>query len=233
MRYNRVITGIFKSRPNRFIAICEVTDPDTGESAETRCHVKNTGRCREILVEGCRVILEISDNPDRKTRYDLIAAYKGRRLINIDSQVPNDVAVEALTSGKIIPGLKDIRREVTHGESRIDIFAEGKKGTFIEVKGVTLENDGVVLFPDAPTERGVKHLNTLIRCVDEGYDAYILLIVQMSDVGYFIPNYETHEEFGIKLKEAYDKGVHILAYDCVVTEDSISIGKEVEVRFRG
>ena len=232
MRYNRVITGIFKSRPNRFIAICEVTGPDTGESAETRCHVKNTGRCREILVEGCKVILEISDNPDRKTKYDVIAAYKGDRLINIDSQVPNDVAVEALSEGKIIPGLKNIKREVAHGESRVDIFADGKKGTFVEVKGVTLERDGVVLFPDAPTERGVKHLNTLMRCVEEGYDAYVLLVIQMSGVDYFIPNYETHEEFGIKLKEAHDKGVNILAYDCVVTEDSISIGKEVEVRFR-
>ena len=195
-------------------------------------HVKNTGRCREILVEGCKVILEISDNPERRTRYDLIAAYKGSRLINIDSQVPNDIAEEALSKGKVIPGLRNIRREVPHGESRVDIFAEGEKGTFIEVKGVTLERDGVVLFPDAPTERGVKHLNTLMRCVEEGYDAYVLLIIQMSDVDYFIPNYETHEEFGIRLKEAHDRGVHILAYDCMVTEDSISFNREVEVRFR-
>ena len=120
-----------------------------------------------------------------------------------------------------------------HGDSRVDIFAEGDRGTFIEVKGVTLEKDGVVMFPDAPTERGVKHLNTLMKCIEDGYDAYVFLVVQMSDVDYFIPNYETHEEFGIKLEEAHDKGVHVIAYDCDVTEDSISIGKEVEVRFRG
>ena len=226
MRYEHVTTGTFLSRPNRFIAFCEIG----GEVC--KCHVKNTGRCKEILVKGCKVILEVSDNPNRKTKYDVIAAYKGDRLINIDSQVPNDVAEEALSEGRVIPGLTNIRREVTHGESRVDIFAEGKKGTFVEVKGVTLERDGIVLFPDAPTERGVKHLNTLMRCVDEGYDAYVLLVIQMSDVDYFIPNYETHEEFGIKLKEARDKGVHILAYDCVVTEDSITLGKEVEVRFR-
>ena len=226
MRYEHVTTGTFLSRPNRFITFCEIG----GEVCT--CHVKNTGRCKEILVKGCKVILEVSDNPNRKTKYDVIAAYKGDRLINIDSQVPNDVAEEALSEGRVIPGLTNIRREVTHGESRVDIFAEGKKGTFVEVKGVTLERDGIVLFPDAPTERGVKHLNTLMRCVDEGYDAYVLLVIQMSDVDYFIPNYETHEEFGLKLKEARDKGVHILAYDCVVTEDSITLGKEVEVRFR-
>ena len=226
MKYENITSGTFISRPNRFIA-----KVDIGGNMET-VHVKNTGRCKEILVKGCRVILEESSNPNRKTKYDLVAAYKGDRLINIDSQVPNDVAEEALAEGKVIPGLKNIRREVIHGESRVDIFAEGKKGTFVEVKGVTLERDGIVLFPDAPTERGVKHLNTMMRCVEEGYDAYVLLVIQMSDVDYFIPNYDTHEEFGIKLKEAYDKGVHILAYDCIVTEDSISIGKEVEVRFR-
>lgn len=226
MRYGRVIAGTFISRPNRFIAIVDL------DGVETRCHVKNTGRCREILIPGCKVILEISDNPERKTGYDVIAAYKGNRLINIDSQIPNDIAEEALREKNIIPGLSNIRREVRHGDSRIDIFAEGERGTFIEVKGVTLEKNGVVLFPDAPTERGMKHLNTLIKCVEEGYDAYVFLVIQMSDVDYFIPNYETHEEFGIKLKEAYDKGVKIIAYDCIVTEDSITADREVEVRFR-
>ena len=227
MRYEHIVTGTFISRPNRFIAYCEIN------GRTEKCHVKNTGRCREILVEGCRVILGISDNPERKTKYDVIAAYKGDRLINIDSQVPNDVVFEALTEKGIIPGLRNIRREVTHGDSRVDIFAEGERGTFIEVKGVTLEKDGAVMFPDAPTERGVKHLKTLMKCIEEGFDAYVFLVVQMSDVDYFIPNYETHEEFGIKLEEAHDKGVHVIAYDCDVTEDSISIGKEVEVRFRG
>ncbi len=225
MRYQKIVHGTFIERPNRFIAYCEV------DGKREKCHVKNTGRCKEILVEGCKVILSVSDNPERKTKYDVIAAYKGERLINIDSQVPNDVAEEALIRG-LIPGLTNIRREVTHGDSRIDICAEGKKRTFIEVKGVTLEKDGVVMFPDAPTERGVKHLNSLMGCVDEGNDAYILLVIQMSNVDYFIPNYSTHEEFGIKLKEAADHGVHVLAYDCDVTEDSITLGREVEVRFR-
>ena len=172
MKYENITSGTFISRPNRFIA-----KVDIGGNIET-VHVKNTGRCKEILVKGCRVILEESSNPNRKTKYDLVAAYKGDRLINIDSQVPNDVAEEALAEGKVIPGLKNIRREVTHGESRVDIFAEGKKGTFVEVKGVTLERDGIVLFPDAPTERGVKHLNTMMRCLEEGYDAYVLLVIQ-------------------------------------------------------
>lgn len=226
MKYKNVTTGIFLSRPNRFIAYVDV------DGTVQKCHVKNTGRCKEILIEGVKVILEKSSNPERKTGYDLIAAYKGDRLINIDSQVPNAVVAESLPSLGIIKDLRSIRREVTHGDSRFDIFADADTPTFIEVKGVTLEDDGVVLFPDAPTERGLKHLRGLMKAVEEGYDAYVFLLVQMRSVEYFIPNYETHEEFGIVLKEASERGVHVIAYDCIVEEDSISIGDPVQVRFR-
>ena len=226
MRYSNVISGTFLERPNRFIAKVEI------DGRVETCHVKNTGRCREILEKGCRVILSVSDNPDRKTAYDLVAAYKGSRLINIDSQVPNAVVEECLPSLGLIKGLRSIKREVTYGNSRFDIFCEADRPTFVEVKGVTLENDGVVLFPDAPTERGVKHLKELIQCVKDGYDAYLFLLVQMSDVEYFTPNYDTHEEFGTVLKDASDNGVRIIAYDCAVEEDSIKAKDPVRVVFR-
>lgn len=234
MKYDRVISGTFIDRPNRFIANVRIqgegNEPDS--YPVVRCHVKNTGRYKEILVEGCKVVLQRSDSIGRKTAYDVIAAYKGDRLVNIDSQAPNTVVAEGLPRIGIVPGLGSIRREVKHGDSRIDILAEGERKCFVEVKGVTLEKDGVVLFPDAPTERGLKHLDNLIRCVDEGYDACVLLLIQMSDVNYFMPNYETHEAFGKRLKEASDRGVKVIAYDCSVTEDSIEIGNPVEVRFR-
>ena len=225
MRYDNIIHGRFISRPNRFIALCEV------DGKVERCHVKNTGRCKELLVEGSTVILQISDNPDRRTRYDLIAVYKGNLLINMDSQIPNPVVEEALPSLGVIHDIHNIRREVTHGDSRFDIYAEGDKGCFIEVKGVTLEDDGIVLFPDAPTERGLKHVEGLIRCVEEGYDAYIIFVIQMKGVRYFTPNYDTHPKFGYALERAQEKGVNILAYDCTVTESSIVLDEPVEIRF--
>lgn len=226
MRYGRTLRAEFVDRPNRFIANVILN----GE--RVTCHVKNTGRCRELLIKGATVILQVSDNPQRKTKYDIIAVYKGGRLINIDSQVPNAVVEEGLPGIGLIPGLKTLRREVFHGDSRFDLYAEAEKECFIEVKGVTLERDGTVMFPDAPTERGVKHLKGLMRCIDEGYDAYLFLLIQTSDVDHFTPNYETHEEFGIVLEQAAEKGVHVVAYDCDVTEDSISLGKEVGIRFR-
>ncbi|MBQ7702340.1 MAG: DNA/RNA nuclease SfsA [Candidatus Methanomethylophilaceae archaeon] len=232
MKYDRVIQGTFMDRPNRFIANVRIKCEGDVPDPVVRCHVKNTGRCREILVEGSRVILEESNNPERKTRYDLIAVYKGDRLINIDSQVPNAVVAESLPSLGLIGGLKIIRREVTYGNSRFDIYAEGYRKCFIEVKGVTLEKDGVVLFPDAPTERGLKHIHELEMAAKDGYDAYIILLVQMSDVRYFIPNYETHREFGEALEHASKNGVIVKAYDCIITEDFITIGKPVEIRFR-
>ena len=225
MKYQNVTTGTFLSRPNRFIAYVDVN------GSVQMCHVKNTGRCRELLIEGVKVILEKASNPDRRTPYDLIAVYKGERLVNIDSQVPNDVVAESLGSLGLIDGLRTIRREVTYGDSRFDIYAEGERKCFIEVKGVTLEDDGVVMFPDAPTERGLKHLRELENAVRDGYDAYILLLVQMSDVRYFIPNYATHREFGEALEHASRNGVHVVCYDCDLTEDSISIGNPVEIRF--
>lgn len=226
MRYSNVTTGTFIERPNRFIAKVEIDG-----KIET-CHVKNTGRCKELLIKGAKVVLEIASNPERKTKYDVIAVYKGKRLINIDSQVPNAVVYESLASTGMIKGIKNIKREVTYGDSRIDIFVEADKDTFVEVKGVTLERDGVVLFPDAPTERGVKHVNELMKAVKDGYDAIVFLLVQMSNVDYFTPNYETHEEFGKVLEKASKNGVRIVAFDCVVNEDSIELGRPIGIRFR-
>ena len=224
MRYDRVTTGTFIERPSRFIAMVEIN------GIITKCHVKNTGRCKELLVKGSTVVLQESNDPDRKTRYDVIAVYKGELLINMDSQIPNAVVEESISKLGLIEGLRTTRREVTHGDSRFDIYAEGERECFIEVKGVTLENDGIAMFPDAPTERGLKHVEGLIRCVEEGYDAYIIFVIQMKGVKYFTPNYETHPEFGYALKKASENGVRILAYDCNVTESSIVLNEPVEIR---
>ena len=224
MRYSHVITGIFGSRPNRFIAYCEV-----GGNTE-RCHVKNTGRCRELLVNGAKVYLSISDNPKRSTRYDLIAVMKGGRLINMDSQIPNDVAEEGLHKIPMFSDVTDIRREFTYGDSRIDIMAEGSgKKYLIEVKGVTLEDNGVVRFPDAPTERGVKHIKELVKSLKDNYIPCLLFVIQMDDVRYFEPNRSTDPAFADALKEAAEAGVNILAYTCTVTPDSIELKDPVEV----
>jgi len=219
MKYEKIIEGKFISRPNRFIAYVEI------EGKAEIAHVKNTGRCKELLTEGARVFLEVSSNPERKTKYDLIAVYKGDILINMDSQAPNKVALEFIKeqfkNAKIKP-------EYTYGNSRIDIYAEkdGKK-SLIEVKGVTLENNGIAMFPDAPTERGIKHINELIRARDDGYDSYILFVIQMKGIKEFKPNYKTHKEFGEALKGAENAGVKILAYDCIVTPDTLKIDAPV------
>jgi len=227
MRYNRVITGTFISRPNRFIAKVEIND-----KVET-VHVKNTGRCREILIPGTKVVLYDSDNPARKTRYDLIAAYKGDILINIDSQAPNAAFKEFIPESGLFGDDPIIHPEYTHGDSRFDFYIEdGERRCFVEVKGVTLEFDGVCMFPDAPTERGVKHLRGLIEALEEGYECYIALVVQMKGMRYFTPNYATHEEFGTVLQEAYGKGVRILVYDCLNTEDSMAVDSPLPFRFR-
>ena len=227
MNYKNIHSGKFISRPNRFIANVEI------DGQVQVCHVKNTGRCKELLVPGCRVYLEKSDNPNRKTLYDLVAVEKGKRLINMDSQAPNKAVGEWLNS--VCPFGKDMSAfaEKTFGNSRFDFCIKSNKTDrtiFLEVKGCTLENDGVVLFPDAPTERGVKHINELCRCVELGYEAVILILVQMSDVRYFTPNYETHPQFGEALKKAKEKGVTILCYDSIVTPESINVGKPVEIR---
>ena len=208
MIYNSIVKGRFISRPNRFIAYAEI------DGKEEICHVKNTGRCRELLIPEADIILEISDNPNRKTKFDLISVYKNGRLINIDSQAPNKIAAELLP--KLFPDYI-IKPEQKYKNSRFDFYLESaNKRAFAEVKGVTLENENIVMFPDAPTERGVKHINELIQAAENGFDAYILFIIQMNQVKYLIPNYETHREFGEALHLAKQKGVKILAYDCFI-----------------
>lgn len=223
MKYENIVKGTFIERPNRFIAICNI------DGKEEVCHVKNTGRCRELLVKDATVFLEKSSNPNRKTQYDLIAVQKNDRLINMDSQVVNKVVFEFLPT--FFDNVKFIKPEYTYGKSRIDFYVETEnEKIFIEVKGVTLENDGIVSFPDAPTERGIKHLKELQKAVTEGYRAYVLFVIQMSDVKYFEPNSITHPEFADELKKAKDNGVIPLAFDCAVTPDSIKIRKSVLIK---
>lgn len=227
VRYGNTVRGTFVSRPNRFIAKVLV------EGKEETVHVKNTGRCREILVPGTQVVLEDSCNPSRKTRYDLIAAYKGGNLINIDSQSPNKAFGEFITESGIFGGTPAVHPEYSHGDSRFDFYIESEgRRIFVEVKGVTREFDGVCMFPDAPTERGLKHLRGLERCVEEGYEAYLALVVQMKGMHVFVPDYETHPEFGREMKRAEEMGVGILVYDCVVTEDSMYVDSPVPHRYR-
>ena len=224
MRYDHIVPGIFINRPNRFVAYCEI------DGKTEKCHVKNTGRCRELLVEGAEVYLSVPDNPGRSTKYDLIAVMKGDRLINMDSQIPNDVAEEGLRRIPMFSDVTHIRREFTYGDSRIDLMAEGDgKRYLIEVKGVTLEDDGVVRFPDAPTERGVKHIRVLMKSKDDGYIPCLLFVIQMDDVDHFEPNRATDPEFADALAEALREGVTILAYTCTVTPDSIVLKDPVDV----
>lgn len=228
MKYKNIEEGTFIRRPNRFIAHVEMN------GKEEICHVKNTGRCRELLVPGTPVFLEKSDNPNRKTQYDLIAVKKGNRLINMDSQIPNKVVEEWLLEGNLFGKDAKIRREVIYGNSRFDLYIESQgRKIFMEVKGVTLEDDGVVRFPDAPTLRGVKHVNELCQCIKDGYEAYIMFVIQMEDVKYFEPNNITHPEFGQALKEAEEAGVNILAYSCNVRKDLINLLKPVRVYLDG
>jgi len=213
MTYKNITHGTFVHRPNRFIAICTIN------GIETVCHVKNTGRCRELLVPGAAVLLSRSSNPGRKTAYDLIAVWKGSVLINMDSQAPNLAAPELLR--RLYPSAS-IRPETTYKDSRFDFFLEdGDTKMFIEVKGVTLEKNGLALFPDAPTERGVKHLKGLASAVEDGYKAAVLFLIQMKSVSAFAPHEEMHPSFGFALRDAAAAGVEILAYDCIVTEDSM------------
>lgn len=223
MTYSNTTPGIFLSRPNRFIAKVEI-----GGAVET-VHVKNTGRCRELLPSGAQVWCQCSDNPGRKTKYDLITVRKGHRLINMDSQAPNAAAREWLLAGGL-GSIENLRAETVHGDSRFDFsFTLDGKPCFLEVKGVTLENDGVCAFPDAPTERGVKHLRGLQRAVEEGCGGYVLFVIQMADVKYLHPNDATDPNFGKALREAAAAGVTVLAMDCRVTEDTMTIRTPVPV----
>ena len=230
MQYGHVIKAIFLERPNRFIAHCQVA----GDIQKV--HVKNTGRCKELLVPGAVVYLEECDYPNRKTKYSLIAVEKEGLLINMDSQAPNQVVEEALRADRIkLPDLSEsiqcIRREKTYGQSRFDFYLETEsKKVFIEVKGVTLEEDGIVRFPDAPTERGVKHINELISASQEGYMCYVLFVIQMEKARYFTPHRERHPEFANILVQAAQNGVGILAYTCEVEPDRLTLSKAIEVK---
>ena len=243
MEYKNICSGIFQSRPNRFIAMVEIN------GAVEKCHVKNTGRCRELLIPGAPVFLEKSSNPDRKTAYDLIGVNKGGVYINMDSQAPNKVAYEWLKSR----GWDRIKPECRFGSSRLDFYMEkdvpeascrkqpeesGRGGVaenavrkaFLEVKGVTLEENGVARFPDAPTERGVRHMEELMEAVKQGYEAYILFVIQMKGIRHFEPNDATHPAFGATLRKAAAAGVKVLAYDCVTQPGSVRMDMPVKVR---
>lgn len=224
MKYERMKEGRFIKRPNRFIAHVEI------DGKEEIVHVKNTGRCAELLVPGARVYLQETDNPERKTRWDLISVEKGNRMINMDSQIPNALVCEYIRQGKLFPDVKLVRPETTYGNSRFDIYVEYEdKKAFIEVKGVTLEQDDVVSFPDAPSERAIKHVEELVKAKKEGYEAYVFFVIQMSDVHYFTPNREKHLAFAEALTKASESGVKVLAYECQVTSDQIEITKPVPV----
>ena len=224
MTYENMVPGIFLARPNRFIAHVQI-----GGQTEI-VHVKNTGRCKELLVPGCTVYCQRSSNPNRKTAFDLIAVQKGDRLINMDSQAPNRAAGEWLSSGGL-GEISELKAEVKHGDSRYDFsFLKDGKRCFLEVKGCTLEHDGVCAFPDAPTERGAKHIRGLTAAARAGYGAYILFVIQMSDVKYIRPHDETDPEFGKALREASQNGVQVLAMDCAVTTDTMEIRLPVLVK---
>lgn len=224
MQYQRIEKGRFLSRPNRFIAHVEL------DGRTEVVHVKNTGRCRELLIPGATVYLEKSDNPARKTQYDLIAVEKGTLLVNMDAQAPNQVFREWAEAGNFQEGLTLLRPETTWGDSRFDFYWEagGRRG-FVEVKGVTLEEDGHACFPDAPTERGVKHLNELARCQADGYEAAVCFVLQMAGMKDFAPNDRTHPAFGDALRQAAQAGVRIMARECAVTPNSLIIGAAVPV----
>ena len=224
MYYDSMVRGHFLSRPNRFIAHVEI------DGKEEIVHVKNTGRCRELLPVGAEVWCQKASNPSRKTQYDLITVRKGERLINMDSQAPNIAAGEWLRSGGL-GEIEELRPETFHIDSRFDFsFIKDGRRCFLEVKGVTLEIDGVCAFPDAHTQRGARHLRGLAQAAQEGYGAYVLFVIQMADVKYLQPNDVTDPDFGAALREAAQSGVQILAMDCAVTEDSMSIRLPVLVK---
>ena len=227
MKYNKIIEGIFIKRANRFIAQVRI------HGEEETVHVKNTGRCKELLVPGVKVILEdCSHQRNRKTKYSLIAVWKGNLLVNMDSQVPNAVVFEAIAKNKI-KGLENInylKREVTFRRSRYDLYfeSEREKG-FIEIKGVTLEEEGICMFPDAPTERGTKHVLEMIEAVKEGYIGILFFLVQMKGPKLFQLNWQMDPVFSEAVNAAKEKGVQVIAYDSVVVENNIQIGDPVEI----
>ena len=224
MRYGKMVEGIFHARPNRFIAHIEIN------GKMEVCHVKNTGRCRELLPKGAKVWCLDAAAPHRKTRYDLIAVQKGDRLINMDSQAPNAAAGEWLAAGGL-GRIENLKAESRWGESRFDFsFVKDGRQCFLEVKGVTLENDGVCAFPDAPTQRGARHLRELAKLAEAGLGAYVLFVIQMEGVTYLHPNDSTDKPFGDALRAAKNAGVEILAYDCKIKENSMIINEKVAIK---
>lgn len=222
MKYDNIVEGIFIERVNRFIARVKINNN------EVLVHVRNTGRCKELFIYGTRIFLEKSSNPNRKTAYSLVSIYKNDMLINIDSQIPNAVVFEGIMNGKI-EELKDIitlKREVTYGSSRFDLYYETSthKG-FIEVKGVTLEHDGIAMFPDAPTERGRKHVLELVQASTAGYVNYLFFLIQMKGIHTFKPNYETDLLFAMALKSAQQSGVTVILFDSIIDRKTISLGE--------
>lgn len=223
MNYERIRKALFLERPNRFIAYADI------DGKRETIHVKNTGRCAELLIPGAVIYVQESRNPDRKTKWDLIAVEKGKRMINMDSQAPNQAVREWIEEGNLFPDANVVKPEMTYGNSRFDLYVEeGNRKIFIEVKGVTLEEDGVCRFPDAPSDRAVKHLEELIRAEKEGYETYVFFVIQMQDVRYFTPNTETHPAFAEALRKARKEGVRILAYDCEVGPDRMRIRQPVD-----
>ena len=225
MYYSNIQPAIFLRRPNRFIAYIEV------DGREEVCHVKNTGRCKELLTDRATIYVQYHNDDKRKTKYSLIAVEKGNLLINMDSQAPNKVVGEWIKEQQPFGEVKFLKPECKYGNSRFDFYLEtATDKMFIEVKGVTLEEDGIVRFPDAPTERGIKHLEELVACKKAGYKAAVIFVVQMEGMRHFEPNYKTHTAFGEALKRAQVAGVEVLAYECCVTPDSLAITKAIPVQ---
>jgi sugar fermentation stimulation protein A len=226
MKYNNIVEGVFLKRMNRFIAQVLI------DGVETLAHVKNTGRCKELFIKGAKVYLEKSDNPNRKTLYSLISIYKNDLLINIDSQIPNAVVYEGILAGKVksLEHINALKREVIYGNSRFDLYYEtpSNKG-FIEVKGVTLETNGIACFPDAPTERGRKHIHELIDGLNQGYTNFLFFLIQMDGIHSFEPNWETDPQFAQGLKTARESGVEVLVYNSIVDKDSIYMNEAAEL----
>lgn len=226
VHYENMVSGKFVDRPNRFIALVEI------DGHIEKAHVMNTGRCRELLIPGTDVFVQCHDDPKRKTKYSLVTVRKGEQLVNMDSQVPNKLAAQLVEGGCILPQPVDVRREKTYGDSRFDVYAQsGTRKLFAEVKGVTLEEDGVARFPDAPTERGLKHIRGLIKAVEDGYEAALIFVIQMKGVYKFEANVKTQPEFAQLLRQARDAGVMVKAFDCIVTPDTIMTDKEIPVDF--
>ena len=224
MNYNSIKKGRFLNRPNRFTAQVEI------DGEEHIVHVKNTGRCKELLVPGATVFLEKSSNPLRKTQYDLIAVYKGKVLINMDSQAPNKAVGEWIKNGGLLENPTIIKPETKYGDSRLDFYIENEsEKMYVEVKGVTLEIDGTAKFPDAPTERGRKHLGELIKAKQNGYRSAVIFVIQMKGCGCFTPNTQHDPAFAKELKRAAENGVEIIAVDCIITPDSITIDERIKV----